>query len=145
MSTSSSAYRISVSTIASSITSSAARCCASRSTMVAMPTRLGLADRFAQQRVGALAALGGNEVVGRLEEAIVDLVRLDEAADVDGAGLLERGRLEVFLRQDDEAALLVLVALDQLFPRDRLALARADALELHRRLVLGVQHAEARA
>ena len=105
----------------------------------------GLPDGFAQERVGALAALGGNEVIGGLEEAIVDFVRLHEAADVDGPGLLERGRAEVFLGQDDEAALLVFVSLDQFFPRDGLALAGADTLELHRRLVVDVKHAEARA
>ena len=104
-----------------------------------------LADRLAQQRVRALAALGRHQVVRRLEEAIVDLVGLDEVDDVDGARLLERRRLEVLLRQDDEVALLVLVALDEVFPGDRMAVAHADALELHRRLVLRVQHAEARA
>ena len=35
-----------------------------------------LADRLAQQRVGALAALRRHQVVRRLEEAIVDLVGL---------------------------------------------------------------------
>ena len=41
-------------------------------------------------------------------------------------------------------ALGVLVALDEIVPRDRLAVADAHALELHRRLVLRVQHAEMR-
>ena len=76
------------------------------------------ADRLAQQRVRALAALGRDQVVGRLEEPIVDLVGLHEVDDVDGARLLERRRLEVFLGEDDEAALRVLVALDEIFPRD---------------------------
>jgi hypothetical protein len=104
---------------------------------------LRFADRLAQQGVGALAALGRRQVVRRLEEAIVDLFALDEVPDVDRAVLLQRRRFEVFLRQDDEAALLVLVALHQLVPRDRLALARADAFELDGGLVFGVKHPEA--
>jgi hypothetical protein len=104
----------------------------------------GLANRLAQQRVRALAALRWREVVGGLEESVVDLVALDEAADVDGARLFEGGRLKVFLRQDDEAALLVLVALDELFPGHRLAFAGAHALKLNRRLIGPVQHTEAR-
>ena len=65
-----------------------------------------LANRLAQQRVGPLAALRRHQVVRRLEKPIVDLVGLDEVDDVDGARLLERRRLEVFLGEDDEVALL---------------------------------------
>ena len=72
-----------------------------------------------------------HEVVRTLEETIVDFLRLDEAADVDRAALFEGGRAEIFLRQDDEAAFLVLVALDELLPGDRLSFARADTLEAH--------------
>ena len=55
-----------------------------------------------------------------------------------------RRGLEIFLREDDEVALRVLVALDEVFPGDRVAVADADALELDRRLVLRVQHPELR-
>src|SRR5207249_3249214 len=58
--------------------------------------------------------------------------------------LLDGRRLKVLLRQDDEAALLVLVALDEIRPRHRVAVADAHALEPHRRLVLRVQHPEMR-
>ena len=91
-----------------------------------------LADRFAQQRVGALAALRRHQEVRALEEAIVDVFRLDEGADVDRPALLERRGLEILLRQHDEAAALVLVAFDELVPGDRLVLALADPLEAHR-------------
>ena len=90
-----------------------------------------LLDRFAQQRIRALAAFRRHEVVRTLEEAIVDFLGLDETADVDRAALFEGGRAEIFLRQDDEAAFLVLIALDELLPGDRLSFARADTLEAH--------------
>ena len=72
---------------------------------LAMPIAARFADRLAQQRVRALAALGRHQIVRRLEEAIVDLVGLDEVDDVDGPGLLERRGLEVLLGEDDEMAL----------------------------------------
>ena len=87
-----------------------------------------VADRLAQQRVGASAALAWLQVVGRLEEPFVDLVGVDEVEDVDRLGFLERGGLEVVLGQDDELTLLVLVPLDQIFPADRLPFGLADAL-----------------
>ena len=131
-----------VSTSASSMTSTAARCCASRMMIFAMPTR---PDSFSASRSSAYAWLRSllrRQVVRRFEIAIVDLVGLDEVQDVDRAILAERGRLQVFLRQHDEAALLVLEALDEILPRDRFTFALADALVAHRRLVSRVQHAE---
>ena len=56
--------------------------------------------------------------------------------------LVDRGRLQIFFREDDESAFFVLVALDQIFPRNRLAVALADALVADGRLVFCVQHAE---
>ena len=90
-----------------------------------------LLERFAQQRIRTLATLRRHEVVRTLEEAVVDFLGLDEAADVDRAALFEGGRTEIFLRQDDEVAFLVLIALDELLPGDRLSFARADTLEAH--------------
>src|SRR5204862_7361825 len=84
-----------------------------------------LLDRFAQQRIRALATLRRHEVVRTLEEAVVDFLGLDEAADVDRTALFERGRTEIFLRQDDEAAFLVLIAVAELLPGARLSFARA--------------------
>jgi hypothetical protein len=105
---------------------------------------LSFAKRFAQQRVGAFAALGGKKVVGGLEEPVVDLIGLDEVDNVDGLCLFDGGSLEVFLGQDDEVTLRVLVALDQVLPGYRMAVADADAFESNRRLVACVQHAEVR-
>ena len=58
--------------------------------------------------------------------------------------LFERDGLQVFLGQDDEAPFLVLVTLDEIFPRHRLPFALAHALVPHGRLVPRVQHAELR-
>src|SRR5262245_2731932 len=133
VSTSSSAKRIIVSTSASSITSSAARCCASRRMNFAMPLRL--ADRVGQERISARAARGRRQVVRRFEEAIVDLIGLDEVDDVHRPGLVQRGSLEVLLRQHDEAAFFVLVAFDQIFPGHRLAVAHVHPLQPHPRII----------
>jgi hypothetical protein len=111
---------------------------------VATPTRP--AERIASRSsaVRLLPTLPGCQDVRRLEEPIVDLFALDEAADVDRARLLERRRTKVLFGQDDEAPLLVFVALDQAFPGDRFTLAHAYALELHGRLVVGVEQPELR-
>ena len=68
-----------------------------------------------------LAAAARRHVVGRIEETLVDLGAVDEVEDIDAPRLLERSRLEVVLRQHDELAALVLVALDEVLPRHRLA------------------------
>src|SRR5258705_391961 len=95
---------------------------------------MGFSDRFSQKRVRALATLARNKEVRGFEESVVDLLGFDEVPDVDGPGFLERRGAEVFLRQDDEAALLVFVSLYQLIPRDRFSFTRADPFEPHRRL-----------
>src|SRR5262249_39382851 len=69
---------------------------------------------------------------------------LDEVDDVDGSCLFECRRLEVFLCDDDEAALLVFVAFDEVFPGHQVTVANADSLEADRRVVLCMQHAEPR-
>jgi hypothetical protein len=104
----------------------------------------GVADRLAEQRVGTLATLGRHEVIGRLEEPIVDLLRLDEVDDIHRPRLFDRCRLEILLRQDDEVALLILVPLDEILPRHGMPITDAHPLEPHRRLVLGVQHPKVR-
>ena len=109
-----------------------------------MPIRPDVADRLPQQRVGAIGPLAGLQVIRGLEIPLVDLLRVDEVDDVDRLRLLERRGLEVVLRQDDELPLGVLVALDEIFPRDRLAFLLADALVAHRLFVLRVQQPEFR-
>jgi len=106
------------------------------------PTRV--ADGFAQERIGALGAFPGQQVIRRLEIAFIDLFRIDEVEDVDRLRLLDGGGLEVVLGEDDELVLGVLVALDEVFPGDGLAFLLADALVAHRLFVLGVQQPELR-
>src|SRR5438445_12177921 len=101
-------------------------------------------DRITEQRVGAFAALCRHEIIRGFEKSIVDRLGLDEVDDVDRARLFERGGLKVLLRHHDEVALLVFEPLDQILPGHRLAVAHAYALELPRRLVFRVQHAELR-
>src|SRR5262249_20826295 len=103
-----------------------------------------IANRLAQERVRALAAPRRHEIVRRLEEPIVDLVGPDEVDDVDGPRLFDRRRLEVLLRQDDEMALAIFVALHEISPGDGMAAADAHTLDPHRRLVLRVQQPEPR-
>ena len=103
-----------------------------------------LADRLAQQRVRALAGFRRHQVVRRLEEPVVDLLGLHEVEDVDRPRFLDRGRLKIVFGDDEEAALLVLEALDEILPRHRMAVADAHALEAHRRFVFRMQHAEVR-
>ena len=101
-----------------------------------------VAHGLAQQRVRLLAPLGGQQVVGRLEEARIDLALLHEIADVDRLRRLERRGLEVLVGDHDVLPLLVLVALDDLLPRHRIPVAR-HALVLHGGQVRLVQHLEA--
>ena len=91
----------------------------------------GIFQRLAQQRIRVLAAFVGCEVVGRLEESIVDLFGFHEVENVDRFVFVQRHGFQIFFRQHDEAALLVFVALDELFPCHRLAFALADALVPH--------------
>src|SRR5687768_3407847 len=80
------------------------------------PDAARLANRLAQQAIGDVAALPRCQVIRLVEEAIVDVFGFDEIEDVDASGLLERGCREVFLGEYDEAALLVLVTLDEIVP-----------------------------
>ena len=66
-----------------------------------------------------------------------------EVLDLDRLRLLQGRRAEVVLRQRDEAALLVFVAFDEVFPGDRLAFALAHPFVADGRFVGGMQQAEA--
>ena len=103
---------------------------------------LRLANGLPQQDIRAIAAGARGDVVGLLEEAVVDLFGLDEVQDVDRACLLQGRRLEVFGRQNDVAALGVFVSLDEIVPCDRLVRLLGDALVLHTRPILGCQQVE---
>ena len=103
-----------------------------------------LPNRLAQERVAALGSLSRQQVVRRLEITLVDRVGIDEIENVDRLRLLQRRGPEVVLRQDDELSFFVLVALDQIFPGHRFALALAHALVVDRRFILRVEQPEAR-
>jgi hypothetical protein len=99
---------------------------------------------LAQQGIGRLTALPGCEVVGFVEEAIVDCIGLDEIEDLDALGFLERRGGEVLFGQHHESSLLVLVALDEILPGHFLPVLLAHPLEIDRRAILGVQHSKMR-
>src|SRR5262249_31000069 len=69
---------------------------------------------------------------------------IDEVDDVDRLRLVERGGLEVVLRQHDEPVLRVLVPFDEIVPRHGRFLGFTDALVSDRFLVLRVQQPELR-
>ena len=62
----------------------------------------GLANRFAEKCVRLLTTLRGNEVVRGLEVAGIDLFFLYKVENIDRLRLLDRGRLEIFISDDDE-------------------------------------------
>jgi len=98
-----------------------------------------LGHRLAQESIGSLPPLAGLQVIRRLEVARVDGAGRNEGEDVDGLRTIERGPLEILRREHGVLALADLVALHHLGPGHHLALALADPLVVHRRLVLGVQ------
>ena len=73
---------------------------------LADPDASGLRERIAEHRIRVLAALVGQQVVGLIEVAIVDVLGGHEVGHLHAAVLLDRRGLEVFLGEDDEAALL---------------------------------------
>ena len=72
---------------------------------------LRLLQRFAQQRVDALAVLVGHEEVGRVEVVRRDRVAIDEGLDVDGPRRFDVGASEVLVREHHVFALLIFVPL----------------------------------
>ena len=96
-----------------------------------------------QQPVGLLGALGRQEVVRLPEIDRVDLVQVDEVADVDRVGELDVEPVEVLVLQGDIAALLDLEAPDDLVGVDPLTVVPAHLLVGDRRQVLLVEEVEA--
>ena len=78
-------------------------------------------------------ALVRREVIRRLEVLRRDLLRSDEAPDVDGLRGLHVRAAEVLVGERHVLPLLVLVALDDVGPLDRLARRLVDALIADRR------------
>src|SRR5690606_15354090 len=69
--------------------------------------------------------LGGSQEVRSLEVHRVDLRDVDKLPEVDRARLLRRERLELLVRDDDELAVVELVAADDLVPRKETVVLRA--------------------
>src|SRR5215211_6028564 len=99
-------------------------------------------DCLSEQSVGFLGAFRRDEVVRGLEISWVDLFLLHEVENVESLRALERGGLEVFIGEDDELSLLVLVSLDDFIPRDGFTLGRANALVLYGGEIILVEHSK---
>ena len=89
------------------------------------------ANRLTEECVRFLCVFRRHQIVRRLEISRIDLFFLDEVDDVDRLGSFDGCGLEVVVRHDDEFALLVLVAFDDLVPRHRLAVCLTHALVFH--------------
>ena len=100
-------------------------------------------ERAREQPVGLLRAFGRQEVVRLPEVDRVDLVQVDEIADVDRVGELDIKPVEVLVLQGDIAAFLDLEAPDDLVGVDPLPVVPAHLLVGDRRQVLLVEEVEA--
>src|SRR5690606_12505214 len=74
----------------------------------------------------------------------VDLGLVDELDDIDEAGALGRRVGELFVREDNIAVLLELIAADDVLPGDFLTVGLGDALVADRRMVVLAQLLELR-
>ena len=72
----------------------------------------------AQQRISALAVLEREKVIGFVEINRADFRPVDKFRNIDGAGCFNVGVLEVFVAQRDVFSLLILVAFNDIGPRD---------------------------
>ena len=99
-----------------------------RSTKRADRDLVRVLHRLDQQRVGALGALVGAEVVGMVEVDRVDVVEVDEVEDLDRARLLRVDLLELVLGDHHVLLGRDLVALDDVLVGDLLAVGLGDAL-----------------
>src|SRR6266542_1857730 len=90
------------------------------------PKHISLVERRAQQRVGLLAALHRLQIIGFFKVADIDVAFADELLNVDGRRLFGVELVQLLGGEDDVFALLVFVALDDIFPGDFLALFFTD-------------------
>ena len=95
-----------------------------------------------KQRIDALGALAGPQVVGALERDRVDLLQRHEVVDLDDLVSLDMRRRDLLVRERDVLALRDLVALDDLRIRDTTRMRVGDLLVVNARATLGVQHVE---
>ena len=90
-------------------------------------------------------AVGGREIVGRVEIQLVDLVARHEALDIDGVVAFELDRLDLVVLDLDELALGDLVALDLVVGLDRIAGLLVHELAPHAIAGLAIEGAEGNA
>ena len=107
------------------------------------PARLG--QCLLEQPVGLEARRLGDNVVGAVEVDRVDHLQGDEVDDVDCPEGLDRRLLQVVVREDHVAVLLVLVSLDDVVEGHVLAANRAHTLVADAPLVGAVEVVEAHA
>ena len=103
---------------------------------------LRLLQRFAQQRVDALAVLVGHEEVGRVEVVRRDRVASDEGLDVDSPRGFHVRATEVLVREHHVFTFLILVPLHDVVPVDDLAGGLVVALVADGREVALVEQVE---
>ena len=102
-----------------------------------------LLQRLRQQRVGAVAAFVGAEVVGLREIDRIDLRLREELGDVDALRRPLLERLQLLLGEEDVLAARELVALHDLVAGDAPLVLRTEELLLNPAAALPVQHVEA--
>src|SRR5437660_919748 len=110
-------------------------------TTFATPTLLVL-QCVAEQRVCFVAAFLRLKVVRLIEEHWVDLFLIDEILNIYRLRRLEINPLKVLILQDNIFALLILIALHDLVPRNFLAVLFGDTLVIDRAQVALAQQTE---
>src|SRR5262249_49006379 len=103
----------------------------------------GLGERLVQEQVALAVSLLRLEVIRRLEQHGIDLALLDELEDLDRLRLLGMRVLELLVGEDHVLVGLVLVAADDLLPRNLATRLLVVALVAHRREILAIEEREA--
>ena len=103
----------------------------------------GLVERAREQAVRLLAALLRQQVVGLAVVDRVDLLEVDEVADVDRLRQLDVEPVEVLVLERHELALLDLETADDVLVIDVLAVVTAHLVVADRRQVALVEEVEA--
>src|ERR1044072_9991601 len=100
---------------------------------------LPIGQRLAKEDIGFVAAFLRLKIIRLVEVHRIDLLQVDEILDVDGLGRFKINTLKILFVEDDELPFLVFVALDDLFPRNFLALIFRAPPIIHRAMILGAQ------
>src|SRR6202043_3602415 len=90
-----------------------------------------LLERIAQKHVGFVAAFLRFEIIRFVKEHRIDLVKIDKVLDVHRLGRFEINALKIFVFQHDVFSFFILVAFDNLVPRNLPAVLFRDAFVIH--------------